>query len=128
MLEFLSAEDGVDDGLVEVTVVGGYEDARGDAAKNSISLLRALQDDDHILELRHFCVGPYNTKVADDNDDSKYKFGPKTAILKGIAIDLQSQLLFPAIFDWCNYADFQTQIQVGQYLHCSIFLTCAFTI
>lgn len=51
-----------DDGVVEVTVVGGYEDERGDAAKNSLSLLHALHDDPRTVELRHFCVGPYNTQ------------------------------------------------------------------
>ena len=51
---------------MEVSVFGGYEDERGDAAKNSMSLLRALHDDPRALELRHFCVGPYNTVDADE--------------------------------------------------------------
>ena len=51
---------------MEVSVFGGYEDERGDAAKNSMSLLRALHDDSRALELRHFCVGPYNTVDADE--------------------------------------------------------------
>ena len=42
--ECLSDGD-VDCGAVEVSVFGGYEDERGDAAKNSMSLLRALHDD-----------------------------------------------------------------------------------
>jgi hypothetical protein len=38
------------------------------------------------MELRHFCVGAYNTV----NADKGYKYGtPTMAILKGIAIDLQ---------------------------------------
>ena len=51
-----------DDGVVEVSVVGGYEDERGDASKNSLSLLTALHEDPRLMELRHFCVGPYNTR------------------------------------------------------------------
>ena len=62
--EYLSDGD-ADSGSVEVSVFGGYEDERGDAAKNSMSLLRALHDDARTLELRHFCVGPYNTVDAD---------------------------------------------------------------
>ena len=42
--EYLSDGD-ADCGAVEVSVFGGYEDERGDAAKNSMSLLRALHDD-----------------------------------------------------------------------------------
>ena len=42
--EYLSDGD-ADFGSVEVSVFGGYEDERGDAAKNSMSLLRALYDD-----------------------------------------------------------------------------------
>ena len=38
ILAHLSDGD-VDDGAVEVTITGGYEDERGDAAKNSMSLL-----------------------------------------------------------------------------------------
>ncbi len=59
-IAFLSDDD-VDDGVVEVSVFGGYEDERGDAAKNSMSLLHALHADPRTLELRHFCVGQYNT-------------------------------------------------------------------
>ena len=42
--EYLSDGD-ADCGSVEVSVFGGYEDERGDAAKNSMSLLRVLHDD-----------------------------------------------------------------------------------
>ena len=56
-----------DFGRVEVTVVGGYSDSRGDAAKNSLSLLRALQEEKRLLELKHFCVGKFNTTDEGDN-------------------------------------------------------------
>ena len=113
-VEYLS-EEGADHGQVEVTIVGGYQDERGDAAKNSISLLHALHQDSRLVELRHFCVGPYNTKKA-RSDDVKMgphlTFGAKTAILKGLALDLKTQIVFPALFDWCNFSDFDTQIKV----------------
>lgn len=63
--------------------MGGYEDARGDAAKNSMSLLKALHETARLIELRHFCVGPYNTKYEDGEEQKQIKLGPKTAILKG---------------------------------------------
>lgn len=116
-LDFLS-EDGADNGLVEVSVVGGYEDARGDAAKNSMSLLRALHEVPFAVELVHFCVGVYNTKVAQEDDPKlgpHLRFGPKTAILKGLALDLKTQQVFPAIFDWCQFTDFATQIKARSF-------------
>eukprot|EP00095_Tigriopus_kingsejongensis_P011842 maker-scaffold1129_size60621-snap-gene-0.12 protein:Tk11842 transcript:maker-scaffold1129_size60621-snap-gene-0.12-mRNA-1 annotation:"n-terminal asparagine amidohydrolase" len=110
-IAYLSNGD-VDDGLVEVTITGGYEDERGDAAKNSMSLLRALHEDARLVELRHFCVGPYNTTAASEEKVGPHlRLGPKTAILKGMALDLKSQIIFPAIFDWGQLSDFQTQIQ-----------------
>ena len=89
---------------VEVTVVGGYEDERGDAAKaekpfcfsqyfsqkiiahfqNSMSLLRALHEEPRLVEVRHFCVGPYNTRDTEPGErNGGGAVGPKTAILKG---------------------------------------------
>ena len=82
---------------------GGYTDQRGDAAKNSMSLLAALQESERTLELVHFCVGPFNT--------CKDKDGNNTAILIGIAIDLRSQIIFPASFPWNNFEDFSAQLQ-----------------
>ncbi len=71
---------------LQVSVIGGYTDERGDAARNSLTLLRTLHDEPRVMELRHFCVGAYNT-VRAEND---YKYGtPTMAVLKGIAIDLQ---------------------------------------
>ena len=78
---------------MEVSVVGGYEDERGDAAKNSLSLLRALHDDPRLLEVRHFCVGAYNTRDVlpgeemGDHVNRQVPLGPKTAILKGKEMD-----------------------------------------
>ena len=48
---------------IQVSVVGGYTDVRGDAAKNSLSLLDALHQHWAYLNLVHFCVGKYNTQV-----------------------------------------------------------------
>ena len=42
---------------------------------------------------------------------SHLKLGPRTAILKGITIDLKSQLIFPAVFEWGQFQDFQTQLK-----------------
>lgn len=111
--EIAHLSDGdADNGQVEVTITGGYEDERGDAAKNSMSLLQALQEDRRLVELRHFCVGPYNTKEANEEKVGPHlRFGPKTAILKGMALDLKSQMIFPALFDWGQMSDFQTQIR-----------------
>ena len=39
------------------------------------------------------------------------EYGNNTAILKGIAVDLQTQILFPAIFAWGQYEDFKSQIK-----------------
>jgi hypothetical protein len=50
---------------MQVSVIGGYTDERGDAAKNSLTLLRTLHEDPRVMELRHFCVGAYNTVSAD---------------------------------------------------------------
>ena len=84
--------------MIEVTVVGGYTDARGDAAKNSLSLLQSLHEHWCYLNLVHFCVGKYNTQMED---------GLNVAILKGIAVDLSAQEIFPAIFAWGQYEDFK---------------------
>lgn len=51
-------------------------------------------------------MGSYNTQEAES-----YLGGSRTAILKGIALDLQTQMLFPAIFDWANFSDFALQIR-----------------
>nr|ACO10559.1 N-terminal asparagine amidohydrolase [Caligus rogercresseyi] len=92
----------VDEGRIEVTVVGGYTDSRGDAAKNSMSLLRAIHESSIVLNLIHFCVGPYNTTLEN---------GTSTAILKGICVDLKTQTIFPAVFNWGQFSDFKTQIE-----------------
>lgn len=59
-------------------------------------------------------MGKFNT--IEDLSNAKVgphlRFGPKTAILKGVALDLKTQILFPAIFDWCQFSDFDTQIKV----------------
>ena len=39
------------------------------------------------------------------------EYGNNTAILKGIVVDLQTQILFPAIFAWGQYEDFKSQIK-----------------
>jgi len=101
-IEYLSKGD-LDNGHIQVSVFGGYTDQRGDAAKNSMSLLAALQESERTLELVHFCVGPFNT--------CKDKDGNNTAILIGIAIDLRSQIIFPASFPWNNFEDFSAQLQ-----------------
>eukprot|EP00092_Neocalanus_flemingeri_P010107 GFUD01010891.1.p1 GENE.GFUD01010891.1~~GFUD01010891.1.p1 ORF type:complete len:361 (+),score=104.28 GFUD01010891.1:33-1115(+) len=101
-IEFLSKED-LEEGHIQVSVFGGYTDERGDAAKNSMSLLSALHDSDRLVEIVHFCVGPFNT--------CKDKEGKNTAILIGIAMDLRSQIIFPASFPWNNFEDFSQQLQ-----------------
>lgn len=88
---------------IEIGVYGGYTDIRGDAAKNSLSLLKSLYSHWCVLHLKHFCVGKYNTMLDE--------YGNNTAILKGIAVDLQTQILFPAIFAWGQYEDFKSQIK-----------------
>ena len=97
-----------DGGRVEVSVFGGYQDTRGDAAKNSLSLLNALQDDARLMELKHFCVGRYNTKP--ESKEKNILSTESTAILKGIAVDLKVQRIFPACFEWGNLDDFKLQI------------------
>ena len=99
-----------DHGRVEVSVVGGYSDARGDAAKNSISLLRALHEDPRLLELKHFCVGRFNTKPVEAKNQTVLQT-ETTAILKGIAVDLKTQQIYPATFEWGNYDDFKLQLK-----------------
>lgn len=101
-IEFLSKGD-MEKGQIQVSVFGGYTDERGDAARNSMSLLSALHESDRLLEMVHFCVGPYNT--CQDKD------GKNMAILIGIAIDLQSQIIFPASFPWNDFQDFSKQLQ-----------------
>lgn len=112
MLEEIAALSSgyADHGRVEVSVVGGYTDARGDAARNSLSLLKALHEDPRLLELRHFCVGRFNTVGVDPRDSDNLLRTETTAILKGIAVDLRTQQIFPANFEWGNYADFKMQI------------------
>ena len=41
----------VDVFLIQVSVFGGYTDERGDAARNSMSLLEALHDQERTLEV-----------------------------------------------------------------------------
>ncbi len=93
------------DGSVQVSVIGGYIDERGDAVKNSLTLLKTLHEEERVLELIHFCVGSYNTAKAGNLKSEKsiqstnktfffsgkdYRYGtPTMAILKGIAIDLE---------------------------------------
>jgi len=101
-IEFLSKEQLLE-GHIQVSVFGGYTDERGEAAKNSMALLNALYEADRLLEIVHFCVGPYNT--------CKDKEGKNTAILIGIAMDLRTQTIFPASFPWNNFEDFTTQLQ-----------------
>jgi len=101
-IEYLSKDD-LSRGHIQVSVFGGYTDERGEAAKNSMALLEALQESERILEMVHFCVGPFNT--------CKDKQGKNTAILIGIAMDLRSQIIFPASFPWNNFEDFSTQLQ-----------------
>lgn len=101
-IEYLSKDD-LDKGHIMVSVFGGYTDERGDAERNSMSLLGALHDSDRTLEVVHFCVGPYNTK--------KDKDGKNEAILIGIAIDLRTQNIFPASYPWNNFEDFSSQLQ-----------------
>ncbi len=90
-----------------------------------MSLLNALQEHWAYLNLKHFCVGRYNTTV---NPSS----GTNEAILKGIAIDLEKQVincnlaqfsafqqwpfpffqqLFPAVYNWAQYEDFKNQLR-----------------
>ena len=88
---------------IEVTVVGGYTDVRGDAARNSLSLLKSLHEHWCGLDLNHFCVGKYNTEQGED--------GSNVAILKGIAFDLKQQEMFPAIFAWGQFEDFKNQLK-----------------
>ena len=97
-----------DGGRVEVSVFGGYQDVRGDAARNSLSLLNALQDDPRLMELKHFCVGRYNTMP--EKKQNNILSTESTAILKGIAVDIKLQRIFPACFEWGNLDDFKLQI------------------
>jgi len=101
-IEFLSQDD-LDFGHIQVSVFGGYTDERGDARRNSLSLLKALYDESRVVEIVHFCVGPYNTTVGED--------GKNTAILVGVALDLRSQVIFPATYLWNNFTDFETQLK-----------------
>merc|ERR1719348_1585800 len=68
-----------------------------------MALLTALHESSRMVEVVHFCVGPYNT--------CKDKEGKNTAILIGIAMDLRSQIIFPASFPWNNFEDFSAQLQ-----------------
>jgi len=102
-IEYLTSKEDQEEGHIQVSVFGGYTDERGDAAKNSMSLLGGLYESDRTLEVVHFCVGPFNT--------TKDKEGKNTAILIGIALDLRTQIIFPASYPWNNFADFSTQLQ-----------------
>jgi len=102
-IEYLTSKEDQEEGHIQVSVFGGYTDERGEAIKNSMSLLQALHASDRLVEIVHFCVGPFNT--------CKDKDGKNTAILIGIALDLRSQIIFPASFPWNNFADFSTQLQ-----------------
>ena len=52
--------------------------------QNSMSLLRALHEEPRLVEVRHFCVGPYNTRDTEPGErNGGGAVGPKTAILKG---------------------------------------------
>ena len=53
-IEFLSKED-LKAGHIQVSVFGGYTDERGDAAKNSMSLLSALHESEKLLEVSEIC-------------------------------------------------------------------------
>ena len=97
-----------DGGRVHVSVFGGYQDTRGDAARNSLSILNALHEDERLLELKHFCVGRYNTQAA--GKQNNILSTETTAILKGIAVDIKLQRIFPANFEWGNLDDFKLQI------------------
>jgi hypothetical protein len=97
-------------------VFGGYQDTRGDAARNSLSLLNVLQDDERLMELKHFCVGRYNTKPENKQKNILFPQPDSTAILKGIAVDLKVQRVFPACFEWGNLDDFKLQIADKQRL------------
>jgi len=101
-IEYLSKGD-LDKGHIMVSVFGGYTDERGDAARNSMSLLGALHDSDRTMEIVHFCVGPYNTRKDKNNKNE--------AILIGVAMDLRSQIIFPATYPWNNFEDFSSQLQ-----------------
>ena len=72
---------------------------------------RALHEDPRRLELKHFCVGRFNTVPVDPNDINNLLRTDTTAILKGIAVDLRTQQIFPAAFEWGNYQDFHLQIK-----------------
>ena len=54
-IEFLSKGD-MEKGQIQVSVFGGYTDERGDAARNSMSLLSALHESDRLLEVRDMCT------------------------------------------------------------------------
>ena len=68
------------------------------------------------------------------NIPSQRRLGPKTAILKGIAIDLKDSMIFPAVFDWAQFSDFQVRIRGNKicspnegivWLHDLAFLSCS---
>merc|ERR1712088_528589 len=90
-------------GHIQVSVFGGYVDKMGHAIQNSRALLTALQENERTIEMVHFCVGPYNT--------TKDEKGENCAILIGIAIELESGIIFPAEFPWNNFEDFSTQLK-----------------
>ena len=60
-IEFLSKGD-LDEGHIQVSVFGGYTDERGEAAKNSMALLSALQESNRLIEVCHSCLLNFQAK------------------------------------------------------------------
>ena len=54
-IEFLSKGD-LEEGHIQVSVFGGYTDERGEAAKNSMALLSALQESNRLIEVCHLSL------------------------------------------------------------------------
>ena len=54
MVKEITALSSDDADNIEVTVVGGYTDVRGDAARNSLSLLKSLHD--HWVSFAIMCI------------------------------------------------------------------------
>lgn len=85
------------DGSVQVSVIGGYIDERGDAAKNSLTLLKTLHDEERVLELIHFCVGSYNTAKACELLESGDSF---FSILQINSCFFQAKIIDTALQRW----------------------------
>ena len=60
-IEFLSKGD-LDEGHIQVSVFGGYTDERGEAAKNSMALLGALQESNRLIEVYHSSLLNFQAK------------------------------------------------------------------